>query len=230
MKFRRVVEWPRQGVMIGVLGTATVHVAVVATALLIGGTQSAWRPTVYAVELVAAPLPSSRPPSAAPAKAPTATPPPVAPKPKPAATKPLPAPKAPAKVDPKVEPTKPVAATNAPAPGETPGAGTDVANVKTEGTPFPYPDYLRHLTNEILRRWSRPLGAASLEAEVSFTIHRDGRISDIQVARSSRSYSFDLGARGAVEQAGEDRAFGALPQGWQSDILKVAFLFTPRSR
>ena len=229
MKFRRGAELPRQGLMIGALGTATVHVALVATLLVAAGGKPAWQPTVYAVELVAAPLPSTRAPAAVPSTAPTSAPPTVAPKPKPVAKKPARVPKA-AKVDPKVQPTKPAAATNVPAPGETPGTGSDVANVKTEGKPFPFPEYLRHLTNEILRRWPRPLGSASLEAEVSFTVHQDGRVTDIQVARSSRSYSFDLGARGAVEQAGEDLAFGPLPKGWESDILKVAFLFTPRAR
>jgi protein TonB len=82
--------------------------------------------------------------------------------------------------------------------------------------------------NEILRRWARPIGSAGLTAEVSFTIGRDGSVTSIRVIRSSRSYSFDLEAQGAVEQAAADNAFGPLPAGWQADILNVAFLFTPR--
>ncbi|MBM4186474.1 MAG: TonB C-terminal domain-containing protein [Gemmatimonadetes bacterium] len=230
MILRRRGELPRQAIAVGAAGTALVHLAAVVTLVAAATRRPMSQVAVYAVELTAAPLARSRPvappapppPPTAPAPAPT--------RPKPVAKKPDPTPKPPAKVDPKTEPAKPAAATNVPAAGETPSTGTDVANVKTEGIPFPYPEYLRQLTNEILRRWSRPLGAAALEAEVSFTIHRDGRVTDIQVARSSRSYSFDLGARGAVEQAGEDLAFGPLPKGWQSDILKVAFLFTPRSR
>lgn len=226
---RRPPAVPRQAILVGAAGTAVVHVAAVATLLLAAARRPPSLVQVYSVELTAAPLPQTRSVAPPAPPAPPTAPPPAPTRPKPVAKKPVPVPK-PAKVDPKTEPAKPTTTANTPAVGETPSTGTDVANVKTEGIPFPFPDYLRNLTNEILRRWPRPLGAASLEAEVSFTVHRDGRVTDIQVARTSRSYSFDLSARGAVEQAGEDHAFGPLPKGWQSDILKVAFLFTPRSR
>jgi outer membrane biosynthesis protein TonB len=214
----------------GAVGTLAVH-ATAAVLLIIGLTQSAGpQPLVYSVELVAAPRPTatSRTP---PKPEPAAPPAPSAPaKPKPDPKKVAPAkPKPPPKIDPKAEPTaKPTS--GALAPGATPSTGSDVDNVKVQGAQFPFPEYLNRLANEILRRWSRPLGAAALEAEVSFTIFRDGSVRNIRVVRSSRSYSFDLGAQGAVEQAAEDRAFGPLPSGWQSDILQVAFLFTPRNR
>jgi hypothetical protein len=37
-------------------------------------------------------------------------------------------------------------------------------------------------------------------------------VSDVRVVRKSGSYGFDLEARGAVEAAGEARAFGRLPE------------------
>ena len=127
------------------------------------------------------------------------------------------------------QPAPPAKTTNAPVAGATPSTGTDVDNVRVDGGKiFPYPEYLRNLMNEILRRWARPAGAAALEAEVSFTIFRDGSVRDIKVVRGSRSYDFNLEAQGAVEQAAAARAFGPLPKGWPSDILQVAFLFTPR--
>jgi TonB family protein len=150
--------------------------------------------------------------------------------PKPTAKKTAPVPtKVPPKVDPKVEPAPPQPAVVTPAPGATPSTGADVDNVRVQGVPFPYPEYLRNIMNQILRRWARPKGAA-LEAEVAFTINRDGTVQGIKVTRSSRSYSFDIEAQGAIEQAGADKAFGPLPAGWQSDILTVAFLFTPRQQ
>ncbi len=130
-------------------------------------------------------------------------------------------------MDPKVEPAPAKPSSVTPVPGATPSTGTDVDNVRVAGASFPYPDYLRNIMNQILRRWARPKGVA-LTAEVSFTIARDGSVADIRVIQSSKSYSFDLEAQGAIEQAGTDKAFGALPTGWNSDLLKVAFLFTPR--
>ena len=43
-----------------------------------------------------------------------------------------------------------------PLPGETPSTGTDVANIKIPGIEFPYPEYLRNIMNEVLRRWNAP--------------------------------------------------------------------------
>ncbi len=220
---------PRQGLVAGAAGTVLVHGALVVAVL--ASTRGAVRvqPIVYNVELVAAPRAATV--AAAPVAAPPPAPPKVAPKPKPTA-KPVPVKtKPPAKVDPKTEPAPPPKASTQLAPGETPGAGTDVANVRVEGgRQFPDPTYLRNLTNEILRRWARPVGSSALEAEVTFTIMRDGSVRDIRVLRTSRSYSFDLEAQGAIEKAAEDLAFGPLPKVWPADILQVAFLFRPRNR
>jgi TonB family protein len=214
----------------GATGTVAVHAAFVALLFLSAQRRSGPAPIVYSVELVAAPLPTSAK-KAAPTATPTPPAPPVvAPKPTPPKkTAPIPKTKPPAKVDPKTEPAPPTKTPAVPNPGETPSTGTDVANVKVTGVEFPFPDYLRNLTNEVLRRWSRPPGSGPVEAEVSFTINRDGSVRDIKIIRSSRNLNFDLEAQGAVEQAGHDRALGPLPKGWQSDILQVAFTFTPRN-
>jgi protein TonB len=116
-----------------------------------------------------------------------------------------------------------------PLPGETPGAGSDIANVRLEGKAFPYPEYLQNLVAQIYRRWNRPVGNASLNAEVAFVILRDGTVKDIRVITSSRSYSFDLEAQGAVEAAAAARAFGPLPAGYPADYLPIGFRFTPRT-
>ncbi len=229
MRLRSVPPMPRQGVVAGATGTLLVHGALVAAVLLSTREAARLQPIVYNVELVAAPRAATIAPAAA--VAPPPVPPKVAPKPKPAA-KPVPVKtKPPPKVDPKTEPAPPSKAATPLAPGETPGTGTDVANVRVEGgKQFPDPTYLRNLTNEILRRWARPVGSSALEAEVTFTIMRDGSVRDIRVLRTSRSYSFDLEAQGAIEKAAEDLAFGPLPKVWPADILQVAFLFRPRNR
>ena len=225
MRFRRGGALPRGAMMAGVAGTAIVHGAAIALLILSGQAGAVPDPTIYSVELVAAPPKSDAVwAPAAPAPSPIA-PPTVTPK---AVKKAIKAPVKPANVDPKSQPAPSTKTTNTPVPGATPSTGTDVDNVRVEGRAFPHPEYLRNLMNEILRRWARPAGAAALEAEVSFTIFRDGSVRDIKVVRGSRSYGFDLEAQGAIEQAAAARAFGPLPKDWPSDILQVAFLFTPR--
>jgi outer membrane biosynthesis protein TonB len=230
MRLRRPSGVPKQSIVAGATGTILVHGAFVAIIFLTAQARSNQPQLIYSVELVAAPRPTATRP--APAAAPTPpSPPKVEPKPTPKKTAPVPKPKTPPKVDPKTEPAPPAKTANQPVPGATPSTGTDVDNVRVESSlAFPFPEYLRNLTNEILRRWSRPAGAGALQAEVSFTIMRDGSVRDIKVVRTSRSFAFDLEAQGAVEQTAKDRAFGVLPKGWPSDILQVAFLFTPRNR
>lgn len=178
-------------------------------------------PPTYAVELVAAPAASgaSRP-------APEAAPP--VPKAAPKSTpKPAPA-KAPARVTPKTAAAPRATGRVTPLPGETPGTGSDIANVNLQGKQFPFPEYLRNLVTQIYRRWNRPAGNAALEAEVGFVILRDGTVREIKLVSSSRSYSFDLEAQGAIEAAAHVKAFGPLPAGYPADYLQISFLFTPR--
>jgi TonB family protein len=196
----------------------------VALLLSVAGEERRPAPPVYAVKLVAAPMPAGartaspdvvRPPPAVSKQPPKAKPTPVAKQP---------SPKAPARATPAPRPASPVT----PLPGETPGTGQDIANVDLQGKEFPYPEYLRNLVAQIYRRWNRPTGAAALEAEVAFVIRRDGSVSDIRMLRSSRSFSFDQEAEGAVETAALAKAFGPLPAGYGADYLQISFLFTPR--
>jgi len=203
-----------------VAGTTVVHVGLVLALLLSVTAAPRPSPPTYAVELVAAPARSgvSRP-------APEARTNPVAP----------PVPRA----KPKPAPVKTTASTAAkstartsspvtPLPGETPGTGSDIANVDLKGKAFPYPEYLRNLVAQIYRRWNRPVGNASLTTEVGFIILRDGTVKEIGMLSSSRSYSFDQEAMGAVEAAALAKAFGPLPVGYPADYLQISFLFTPR--
>jgi len=114
----------------------------------------------------------------------------------------------------------------APLPGEAPSTGSDVATVSTEGVAFPFPEYLQNIVAQVLRRWQRPLQSTPLEAEVSFFIHRDGSVSDLQFIKRSGNFTFDLEAQGAIEEAGRFGAFGPLPDGWPADILFVRFYFS----
>lgn len=199
------------------------HVGAVAALLLAASGSLRTPPATYAVELVAAPIPSGNRPSAVEA------PPPPAPAPPKAVERAKPAPARPVTRAPvKSAPAPRTASPVTPLPGETPGTGTDIANVKLNGKEFPFPEYLRNLVTQIYRRWNRPVGNAALEAEVGFVILRDGTVKDIRMIATSRSYSFDLEAQGAVEEAGKAKAFGALPAGYPADYLPISFRFTPR--
>lgn len=179
-------------------------------------------PPTYAVTLVAAPAQRglSRPAPEARANPVTPPVPKAAPKPRPTPAKTT----SPSAAKRTAKTSSPVT----PLPGETPGTGSDLANVDLKGKAFPYPEYLRNLVSEIYRRWNRPIGNASLTTEIGFIILRDGTVKDIGMISSSRSYSFDLEARGAIDAAAAAKAFGPLPTGYSADYLQISFLFTPR--
>jgi len=194
---------------VGLIGTVAVHA--LAGLFLVAGAAAARKPLppTYRVHLVAAeekpaPTPKAKSPKSTVSPAP---PPPVADNTKREAA-------------PRTTPTA------APLPGERPSTGSDVATVSTEGVEFPFPEYLQNIVAQVLRVWQRPLQSTPLEAEVSFFVHRDGSVSDLQFIRRSGNFAFDLEAQGAVEQAGRIKAFRALPAGWDSDVLFVRFYFS----
>jgi len=231
------------GTLAGLVGTIVVHAAAVLFLLAaVKPTRAA--PPSYAVELVAAPAPTTRQrlarealPTPPPEEKPAPTPPkpapakekpaPVAPKPpKPATPAPAPTPPAPPAESEK-EPAPQTAAPVAPAPGETPSTGTDVATIKTPGLAFPFPEYLRNIVTQVYQRWDRASAKQSNFAEISFLILRDGSVRDIRFVTRSGSFAFDIDAQGAIEAAGNARAFGQLPDGWEADVLPVSFYFKP---
>lgn len=108
--------------------------------------------------------------------------------------------------------------------GETGGQGTDVANVRTAGKDFPFPSYLTNISNQIAMRFN-PRQRQLLSADVQFIIQKDGTVVGIVVQNGSGSYGFDMEAKGAVEAAARDGAFGPLPDGYSDEALTVIFTF-----
>jgi periplasmic protein TonB len=214
---------------VGLAGTLVIHGAVVGLLLSqlkpLGPT-----PPVYAVELVAAPAPTAAKRlarEAVPTPPPQEKPAPVKPTPpKPAKAPALPIPK-PTPAEAKREPPPKTSAPVAPAPGEAPSTGTDIATIKTPGLQFPFPEYLRNIVTQVYRNWDREAARQNSFAEISFLILRDGTVRDIRFVTRSGSFSFDLGAQGAIEAAGNVKAFGPLPDGWDADVLPVSFYFKP---
>ena len=112
--------------------------------------------------------------------------------------------------------------------GPTGGTGTDLATVNTAGIEFPFPGYLQNIVRQIALQFEVPRGAASLIAEVTFLIHRDGSVTGLRLLVNSGSYVFDQTALGAVEAAGKSGRFGPLPPAFTDDVLPVIFSFDPK--
>ena len=217
------------GSRIGLVGTLAVHG--VALMLLLSSVAGARRaPPTYRVRLVAAPAPGQeerRAPEAVQREAEPLTPPAPTKRPPPKSTvsraAPPPAPDANRR-----EPAPRTTSPNEPLPGETPSTGNDPMTVSLGGIEFPFPEYINNMYSQVRRRWQRPLQSTPLEAEVSFFVHRDGSVTDLQFIRRSGNFGFDLEAQGAIEDAGKFKAFGALPDGWAADVLFVRFYFSGR--
>ena len=91
---------------------------------------------------------------------------------------------------------------------------------------FPFPGYLENIVRQIAKNFGEHRNT-NARAEVPFLIRRDGSVSAISFLTRSGDYSFDLDAQGAVESAGNARAFGPLPNGFSDDVLPVIFSFDP---
>lgn len=211
-----------RGVRAAAIGSFVLHAALGAVAVWAGTQWTLPAPVeVYRVDLVAAPRPPAPEVSAAAARETPKARPPEEPaerakrKKSPEAA-PVKAEEPPKEAEPKPAETKKTL--------EEPNADE---TIRLEGAPFPYPEYVNKLVVQVKRRWRQPSGAQQLIAEVSFTIHKDGRVTDIEWVRRSGNSAFDLEARGAVETAARQQAFGPLPEGYPSDQLRVVFLFDP---
>lgn len=217
------------------------HALLIATLFVIRQPDPRILAPVYKVDLVAAPagpraMGEVRPPRQEPEPPPEPTTPPP-PRPQPIAQDRMPP--APTQQQTRRQPPPPTTPTTQQAeapPAKQPvqqagggpegGRGTDVANVRTEGIEFPFPGYLENIVRQIALRF-KPEGGAALRAEVKFLIRRDGSAEIVQFVQRSGSFAFDLEAQGAIEQAGQVKAFGPLPAGYENDVLTVVFSFDP---
>jgi periplasmic protein TonB len=209
---------------LALLASLALHGAVVGAVWYSGvrAARESERFKVYRVSIVSPPPQESGAPDVVTAATPAAPKPLPPPEKKP---EPKPAPKpAPAKST-SVLPKK-----STPAKGAKPKPGTEVGgsglNVQISGEEFPYPDYLQNIIIQI-HRYFRWTGTPGLQAKVYFVVARDGSVKDIRVLERSGSFTFDLQAQGAIEAAGNNRAFGRLPNGWEPDQLPVELVIAP---
>lgn len=229
------------------IASTVLHVGLLSGVLLWQGKPEPARPPVYRVKLIGAPTgaknigvvdsrPATQPVKQA--EAPSGMERPEVTKTVTEAPKPAPKPP-PAKATPTPTRTRDAgqtdaaaatAASSAPRAGSKAGGrGADVVTVETSGIEFPSPGYLNNIVRQVEYRFSPDtrFERRPLRAEVSFLIHRDGRVSDIRMETPSGEYRFDQEALSAIEATGRAKAFGPLPAEWLDDVLRVYFNFTP---
>jgi TonB family protein len=88
---------------------------------------------------------------------------------------------------------------------------------------FCCPEYVTLVVERIRSNW-QPLGDARGTTTVRFTVHRDGRISDVETERSSGDAVFDNSAVSAVMQTGQ---VPELPGDFPNPTLTVHLLAAP---
>jgi len=110
---------------------------------------------------------------------------------------------------------------------ETPRPAPAASTAEVEATDFPYAWYLNVLRTKITAAWDPPgerlLAGHSRQVLVRFRIHRDGRITNVEVEGASGTPGLDTSARRAVEQGGP---YPPLPEGYAGDWLDLGVRFT----
>lgn len=106
-------------------------------------------------------------------------------------------------------------------------AGGENIDEHLRGVQCPSPAYCANIVRQLYRYFRPPTGSTNDAVEVFFWIDRDGSAAEMRVVRSTGSYRFQLAALEAVEQAGNNKAFGPLPRAFQLDRLPVSFYFRP---
>jgi protein TonB len=212
----------------GVTGTVLAHGGLIALLFIAAHRAIPRAALVYEVNLVAAPPPEAQVKNSAPLAIPTA-PEDVAPtvvKPKKIKAPPRKIPPPPVAKHTEAPPkmTSPIT----PAQGEKPSTGHDAVTLQQPGIAFPFPEYLTNIVNQIYARWDHALFRPGFDTQIAFVILKDGSVgtNSIEIVKSSSNYNFDLNARRAIEAAGNLRAFGPLPTGFNSASLPIIFDFT----
>lgn len=107
------------------------------------------------------------------------------------------------------------ARSSVPATGRQPdpsSPGGEGLRVRSPGATCPDPAYCNNIVRQVQRYFRRPPESRSDRADVCFRILKNGGTDDIEVARLRGSLVFKLALMEAVEKAGQQRAFGALPR------------------
>ena len=117
-----------------------------------------------------------------------------------------------------------------PATGRTPdpaSAGGEGLTVRSEGVRCPSADYCNNIVRQVRRFFRAPESAPDGSGNVCFRIRRDGSTTRISAERVRGGAAFRIALMEAAEQAGNRRAFGALPDAFAVDELPVCVEISP---
>lgn len=146
------------------------------------------------------------------------------PPPEPEPTPPAPEPEP----EPQAEDT-PAATTEPPPETQTNNSGENI-NVRIEGLRRDYPAYYENIIRQINRcfisRWRQ---GGNWEAEVLFTIRRDGIATDLAFGKRSGNVAFDYAAMEAAGDCAGQGRFGPLPEDFPWEAVRIRFTFEPPS-
>jgi len=105
--------------------------------------------------------------------------------------------------------------------GSAQGGSSNAA--ATTGTPFPYPWYLKTVSDRLERQWKPPEELRNnTRTQVVFVIRPNGQVSGAKVAKDSGDAFFDQLALRAVHNAG---SMPPLPSGFREPELRVFMTF-----
>lgn len=175
---------------------------------------------LVSAQALGVPDPAPAPPAEAQPAPPAPQPTPTPPRPKPAEAKPTPQPTTSAPPAPQPEPE--LRRRQGSLTGSSTGTAALGARVGFDNPNFKHSYYIDRLTAMLAGQWQRPSLGGELVALVSFTIQKNGSVSDIRVVESSGYSSYDLAALRAVQQAAP---FPPLPQSYQQQTLGVTVEF-----
>lgn len=98
-----------------------------------------------------------------------------------------------------------------------------VQNVSFAQSKYESGDYLDNLENLVKKNWILPLNPKDKSSLVSFTVDKDGYISNIELTRSSKDKEFDKSSMNAVKKTALHRV---MEQNYKT--LYIQFYFSPK--
>lgn len=105
--------------------------------------------------------------------------------------------------------------------------GGEGLTISSRGVRCPTAGYCTNIVRQVRRFFRAPESAAGGSGNVCFRIMRDGSVAEISTERVRGGAAFRLALMEAAEQAGNRKAFGALPSAFGGEELPVCVEITP---
>lgn len=119
-----------------------------------------------------------------------------------------------------------------PATGRNPdasSAGGEGLTIRQSGVRCPSAAYCTNIERQVRRFFRAPESAPSGTGNLCFTIRRDGSVTRIRAENVRGGAAVRIAMMEAAEQAGNRRAFGALPDDFGVDELRVCVDLSPET-